>query len=524
MGATLAVFLIAAIPASAADEDVPNARFAFASANGSHIYFGTTEALLPADRDEANDIYLRVGSRLRLMTGGPYDAVDAFPARADAISPDGRRLIFATSQRLAPADNDDGGDLYVTNGVATRLLSGGAILGGTGEEVSFLGASRDTTRVLMSTEEQLAPEDNDRNPDIYLGTGGSPPLLLTPGLVTRPYFEGATPDAKHVYFDAAAQLAPADVDRNYDIYERFEGMTRLISTGPQANRAMAPGGVSLVRASPSGATAVFRTDERLVGSDHDRFTDIYARTPTGTQLIEPKALGRAHSLTISQQRDGAAAVSENAKRILVETAGRLVGSDRDKGLGDLYLFGPNGVSFTSTAPDSKSLSYETDFAGASPGLDHIWFSTSEPLMPADRDRSPDIYERTGGRIQEVTRALDTDGNAGWAPHYAGSSDDGTVTFIKTTAALVPRDENGGSDLYRLAGGKPLLLTRPRRLEPLIDVADNDEPEDKLIAENTTPSGSVIFLTTAKALVPADRDEARDVYAASATELMLVSGP
>ena len=72
-------------------------------------------------------------------------------------------------------------------------------------------------------------------------------------------------------------LVAADDDNGRrDIYERFNGQTNLVSTGPATTNALVEatwGGNT-----PDGASVYFTTEEKLVSADTDSARDVYERT------------------------------------------------------------------------------------------------------------------------------------------------------------------------------------------------------------------------------------------------------
>lgn len=133
------------------------------SADGSHAYVETTEALTAADTDGgALDVYEHDGATTRLVSTGPTDAGAADPKGSHLLgsSPDGTRAYFTSSARLTGDDTDASVDLYVREAGVTTLLSIGPA-GGNGAfdvEVNGKGAgvSSDGSRAVFRTLETLS--------------------------------------------------------------------------------------------------------------------------------------------------------------------------------------------------------------------------------------------------------------------------------------------------------------------------------------------------------------------------------
>jgi hypothetical protein len=115
-----------------------DASFSGASADGSHIFFVTAEALAPpasgdttgpGDRDERTDSYERSGGLTTLVSAGqltgsgPYSGNGAFDAQLQGASADGTGAFIVTKEQLTAEDSDTGDDVYMRSGGGTLLVS-----------------------------------------------------------------------------------------------------------------------------------------------------------------------------------------------------------------------------------------------------------------------------------------------------------------------------------------------------------------------------------------------------------------
>ena len=213
------------------------ALFGGISLDGTRVFFDTRDTLVAGDTDGACpdtsepplfilpcfDVYERTGGNTTLVSSGGNGSHSASFA---AISQEGGRVFFQTSESLVAADTDPGAtDVYERFGSTINLISQGPA-GGNGPHLSeFVGASTDGTRVFFQTYEKLVAADTD-----------------------------------------ATWL---------DAYERNAGATTLISTGPASTNGDA---ISIWRGnSLDGTRAFFQTDEQLVTGDTDAFADTYSR-------------------------------------------------------------------------------------------------------------------------------------------------------------------------------------------------------------------------------------------------------
>jgi hypothetical protein len=251
-----------------------DATFAGVSADGTRVFWTTKEVLVSGDLDALNDIYERSGGTTTLVSTGPTDQ-HAYSADAPIeISGDGNHVFWFTHEPLVPEDTGYY-DVYERSFGTTKLVSTGPV-GGNGPYHVYPGElqiSKDGTHAFFQTSEKLTANDTDSTRDIYDRSGGTTALVSTgPSSATggSPFIKGASDDGSRVFFETGEKLVPTDTDTQTDIYERFNGTTTLISTGP-ADDGTATG--SYVAASADGAHVVFKTRDALVAGDTDACPD-----------------------------------------------------------------------------------------------------------------------------------------------------------------------------------------------------------------------------------------------------------
>ncbi|MET0558866.1 MAG: hypothetical protein ABW065_09390 [Solirubrobacterales bacterium] len=247
--------------------DDPDPRFVGATPDGAHAYLIAETRLTTADIDPGADLYrYDVDSgQLTLLTGmagftpdvatvtpspdgaalafsaisesGGEEGVvilDAHGARFLAMKPgpmewsaDGRFLVFQTSLRLVPGDQDESLDVYrydVVSGEFTEISagqggSGNAALDariseslGTGFGHRHRTMSADGEHVFFTTAEQLVAEDRNEAADVYEWANGQLGLISS-GAGERPAtYLDSTPDASTVVFRTTGTLLPRDRD------------------------------------------------------------------------------------------------------------------------------------------------------------------------------------------------------------------------------------------------------------------------------------------------------------------------
>src|SRR5688500_7127280 len=132
-----------------------SSQFRGASADGTRIFFQSSEALVTADTDARMDIYERSGTTTTLLSTGPAGGNGAFNASFAANSADGARVFFRTSEQLVSGDTDTTQDLYERFNGTTTLMSTGAAGGNGTFQMIFSGISKDGSKVSMIPVESL---------------------------------------------------------------------------------------------------------------------------------------------------------------------------------------------------------------------------------------------------------------------------------------------------------------------------------------------------------------------------------
>jgi hypothetical protein len=217
-----------------------HAYFGAASEDGSHVFFTTAESLEPTDTDAAGDIYDRSGGATTHVSQGaingnqPYGAYLAGGLQF-TVSADGSHVFFMTDEALSTADTDSVADIYERFGTTTTLLSDG--VGAIDPAVApyFAGASADGSKVGIVTSQRLTSTDLDSCPapgtafDAYLRTGGVTLLAsvgpLNDGVpdhacIGIDYLSGGgmSRDGTVAFFHTGEGLRADDTDGQEDVY------------------------------------------------------------------------------------------------------------------------------------------------------------------------------------------------------------------------------------------------------------------------------------------------------------------
>ena len=187
------------------------------SADGTRVFFSTTQKLTADDLDSTRtDVYERAAGTTTLVTG-PTGVADPNTATAvfGGISADGSRVFFTTSQKLTTTDLDLGWvDVYERAGGSTTLVSQptGVSDPDTGD-AAFEDASADGSRAVFVTAQKLVTDDADAaQMDVYERAAGTTTLLSQPSGVADPDSGGAT-FARRPSTAAASSSRPTEDDR-----------------------------------------------------------------------------------------------------------------------------------------------------------------------------------------------------------------------------------------------------------------------------------------------------------------------
>lgn len=393
--------------------------FVGATPSGSKAFFITSEQMAEGDGDEAGDIYVRdlgttpgtvLVSRADSSCGGcTANASVRLPVieGKPAISDGGTKVVFESTDRLAPGDADGGeNDIYerdlTTGKTALVSVAGNCPVVPTSECAPiYRGLSSEGNRVFTQTRAQLAGGDEDNRQDVYewsaadetstrlsVGGGGEKGDGNFDAV-----FAGTSSDGSKVFFETAEKLSGEDADSAFDLYERANSETRLVSTGT-AHAA------EFNSVSADGGTVLFSTIDPLGGGDTGEKQDIYAWSGSTPVLIS-----------------------------------------------------------------AGSSSFESSYAGSSRDATKVFYTTAAKLSGADKDEKPDIYEGPGVPVLVSTGPVADKGLD--APHLAGVSESGGHAFFTTTERLTVDDDFAGEqDVYDRSAGGTLLVSvaNPGELE------------------------------------------------------------
>ncbi|HYH59460.1 MAG TPA: hypothetical protein VD790_09605 [Thermoleophilaceae bacterium] len=403
--------------------DSKGAFFQRVADDGSPVFFATDEPLVAGDGDLLADVYQRTfgpGGATTLVSTGPTDP-DVAHAGLFRISADGTRVFFSTTDKLVAADTDSVTDLYERAGTATTLVSVGEGVGGNGAfDVNPSHLSLDGTRVTFVTQEKLSLADGDSQPDVYQRAGGVTQLLSrgTAGgngafMAT---FQGATEDGTRVFFGTTEKLIDADTDDGSkgDVYEWSGGQVTLVSTGAPEGES-ADYGFHAV--STDGARVLFAHLEPIccVGGFAFPFgRALYERASGATTSIAPRFDGAGRGFFgVGPLFQGASA---DGTRVFVVTPTALLPADTDTAY-DVYAVRIPAPPETTIASGPDSTITDTtpafEFSGGATAtsfecrIDVAAFAAcTSPFTSPPLSDGPHVFE---------VRAVDVEGDADQSP-------------------------------------------------------------------------------------------------------------
>jgi hypothetical protein len=448
------------------------------SADGLKAFFATDEALVAEDKDLREDVYVRdlEENVTELVSAGDPSCAAQDCGNGDipasfapgGVIPSGERVFFRSAERLSDVDGDTFVDVYVRDldaGTTTLVSAGAASCAGEdcGEgdfPAAFRGASADGTKAFITTEEQLASEDDDALLDIYVRDLGAGTTALVSVAGTCPVaadcsasYGDASSDGSHVYFETAEQLTPGDSDSSQDVYDWSAGSATLISIGPGGGGDEVP--AIFTAASFDGATVYFETSESLLVADVDSVDDIYGRSGGTTMLVSTGPAGGDGPSPASLRwvsPDG------SSSAVLFSTDEALTSDDLD-GSQDVYERAGGVTTLRSKGPAGGDGAVNASFAGASADGGHLFFVTAEQLVAGDTDGALDVYENAAG----TTTLVSTGPLAGKAAVPAGLpagavASDGSHAFFITEERVTEGDLDAETDVYDRFGGGTLLVS------------------------------------------------------------------
>jgi hypothetical protein len=465
-----ALFVVLALPASAGAVQGYRAECQTAfcggvSEDGSRVVFPFYEEL--TEGAERAQVYERVGGVTRALVSYPDDPPERTYVNLVGLSADARHAFVSTNLPLAPEDRDGGGtDIYDIFGGVPSLLSTGPLdtqaepgFGPMSVPAFFMGASADGTRVFMdSIFEGLVPEDTDRCFDVYERFNGQTKLVSTGPTATPSFpegtcdmasYDGLSSDGSHVFFKTGDHLIAED-EGGTDIYQRVGDALAVLTTYPEDIERNCVDVPWFGDASADGTVVLFSTNMPIAPEDTDSTYDVYKRLPDGSfSLVSRGTEGGIGPCGFGG--DKPVALSADGDTAIFETTARLSPADGDSSA-DLYSADESGAtSLITTGPADASVDEQVYVPPAWPtdvsdDASHVAFETRQPLVAGDEDEAVDVYLRANGRTELVSIGP-LGGNADVNAELLSISGDGETIAFATKERLTDEDTDRRMDFY-----------------------------------------------------------------------------
>ena len=446
------------------------------------------------------------------VTTGPGDTGQLYTT-VEAASEDGARVVFGSDDDMTLDDRSPGWDLFDRVGQTTRLLSPSTGDDDQKDLMPFFGASRDATRVVFAGFGRWTADDRDgHTKDVFVAAGGRVERVsFGPTGGNAESFDaepgGLSADGLRVLFTSHERLTADDADMSSDVFVREGDTTTKVSPGNTDNRDAAVAGHSA-----DARRVVVRTLEALTPDDLDDAFDLYLRDGATTLKLSPG--DGAHDAHL-------AALSADGHVALVRTAEQLLPADTDA-RADLYrvLVG-GGVELVSAGPDD--VAFEPIEMGGfglymTPDGARVAFTSYQRHTTDDTDEQIDTFLWSAGHIVKVGRGNGEFGPVGTNLYNTlqGGADDASRLVVMSPERMTADDLDDRSDLFEVdmaTGAIARVTTGPNGGNDDVDIFCPFDRHRHPCGGLSFASvdGSRIVFETRERLVPADTDEAMDVY-------------
>ena len=430
------------------------------SGAGTHFVFQVTRALTAGANASVANVYESDSQGHLTLVSVPSAGDSAPPTAAgaglgangssgfqavnfpNAISADGSRVFFSSTEQLDPSMPDDGQlHLYLRDLATetTTLVSKSRVPGSqadsivagvSSKDVTSGGATPDGSEAFFLSTDQLTTDAPTANgtAHLYEYNAGSGLLSYVARAADRSAstgkqaFVAVSDDGSRVFFTDTAQLTPdAPADSSPKLYVR----NLAAGGGTQFIAELSPNPAQL-QVSDDGTVVLFSTSADLTPDATGSQQHVYEwRADSGLSLISKGTSGQSGVI-------GA----------VVPVSSPFFSGEYDEG-GSAGYATSFGGSPTTNEYGSPSLSSDGDWA---------FFSSQDRLTP-DASSAPvwKIYGYHDGELSLVSPA-----NSGMDAFFMGASPDGTDAYFQTRQPLAPEPKtlNGSMQLYdaRMGGG------------------------------------------------------------------------
>ena len=387
------------------------------------------------------------------LPDGSFNPFGAVPA---AIAGESDRSSYVQAETIDNEVSEDGSRAYFVSpdpeaSVVSNTFACEAIPPCSSEPPELYlrepGPGESKVSVLVSASE-LPGHEGEAAPDgVVAMLNSAAQLNVVSGITDTDIY--ASPDGSHAFFASQDQLTTAaPANSEVKIYD-YDVQTGSLTYLPGVTAPIA-------QVSSSGSEALFENTATAPGQ-----LELWHEGPGGGSVEAIAALGE------SQVNVNGAHVSENGSVVVFRTDAPIPGFNNTGGFNQIYRYDvpsdtldcvscpPKGVTPSGNARNSYDNTQEGKYNG----------SNENPLTTIEA---------------------------------RGMSADGSRVFFDTPDALVPQDTNGLRDVYEWENGTVYLIS------------SGASTEESFYLDNGADGGDVFFATNS-GLVPADTDEAYDVY-------------
>jgi Tol biopolymer transport system component len=366
------------------------------SAHGRFVTFvSLSPNLVRGDTNDAADVFVRDrlrGSTTRVSTGPGGEGMEG--SGEAVISANGRRVVFTTASALVPADRNETVDVYVRDRRNRRtMLVSRTPDGAAGDGPSFLAHLSYTGRYVtfQSSASDLVEGDTNGVEDAFVRdvlTGVTERVSVLPtgrGEVAAGTEPRITADGSRVLFSSLE----SDDSTSLWVRDRLRGTTSRVRTGISGHAAVGSWSIS-----GSGRYVAFFTDQALVPADTNGENDVYRVDRwTGERVrLSVGAGGRqgnAYSESVQLSSSGQVAVFSSGSSNLVAGDGNGV---VDVFVRDVSAGTTKRISTSSSGVEGDGdSSYSRDLAVSADGRHVAFGSFATNLVAGDTNDQPDVF-------------------------------------------------------------------------------------------------------------------------------------
>lgn len=291
------------------------------------------------------------------------------------------------------------------------------------------------------------------------------------------------------------------------VYLRKSGSDTVEASASQCTRidCSAADDVRFAGATPSGSVVFMTTLQQLTDDDVNAKRDLYRfETATGVlDLVSPGSAAMEGEVAAELVR-----TSANGSRTYFHGVGKVLPGEGSDGVPGLYLADDAGLHFLGPVETADPIQISGDGSIAIA-------ATSAALGGGDTDAEEDVYRYhaateswlrlsdgpSGGNGPFKASFPQPDDNNPAAPSRRALTVDGQRIFFHTDEALVPEDRNEARDVYEWVAGGVGLISSGQGTLPAH-------------FEAVSPDGTTAVFLSAATLLPRDRDGGDlDLYAA-----------